>query len=95
MIANENGRLKVKHNPTFRSYLFCTAMGKNLYSPEVGFIAERLAYEIQNTYKYNCPLNLIQDCIDNSYEDSYSEDIIYFNIMKCILENAFEECERV
>ncbi|XP_073820401.1 uncharacterized protein [Musca autumnalis] len=95
MLVNENGKFRVKQHPILRSYFFCTGLNKNLYNPDLGFIGERISYDIQKTFKYKCPLDLIQDCIDNSYEDSYQEDVIYFNIMKCILENAFYECERV
>lgn len=95
MIVDDNGRFRVKDSPMMRSYFFCTGTSKNIFRPDMGFDADRIVYDIHATYKFNCDVALVQDCLENNAEESQTEDVLYFNAMKCVLESAYEECDRI
>lgn len=77
-----------------RSFLLCQAIKKNVYSPEMGYKADRLQLILKERAKQDCKLEFIEECANKS-NDVNPADVMVYNIMQCIIRDMKDNCRKV
>ncbi|XP_013097475.2 uncharacterized protein LOC106080604 [Stomoxys calcitrans] len=84
----------LEDTPTMRSLVFCSALGKQVFRPNVGFEAVRVVEGLQENAKLNCSLVAVQHCADQ-FKTANSNEAMFFSTMKCLFDNISENCSKI
>uniref|UniRef100_A0A2Y9D4J4 Uncharacterized protein n=1 Tax=Stomoxys calcitrans TaxID=35570 RepID=A0A2Y9D4J4_STOCA len=86
--------LHVEDTPAMRAFLFCAAVGKNVYRPEIGFEIDRFDMGLKYKIKIDCSKEFLNYCVE-VYQWEENPESFYFYIVKCVFDNAEDYCIRI
>lgn len=85
---------QLEDTPEMQAYLFCLGKDKNVYRSSEGFEPDRFLVALRESVNTICNEEFIRNC-GEKYKAVLPEELMFFNIVKCVVDNRRENCHKV